>query len=140
MSKSDAIDFPSLQLLKEAAHKRRCRFIAHRDHNSIAVFSELLRSQTGPYFATLTPNSAKEQRQCLIFAKRVVRITIQPTLAGLCGSNDRMRGSVRVLAGMPIWRAITAKCDAALLARAQMDPGRTNFHALFAFAAVRLFN
>ena len=51
-----------------------------------------------------------------------------------------MRGSVRVLAGVPIRRTIAAERDAALLARAQMYPGCANLHALFAFAALRLLD
>jgi len=51
-----------------------------------------------------------------------------------------MRASVRVLAGMPIWRAVTTKRDAALLARAQVYPACPDLYAFFAFAALRLFD
>jgi hypothetical protein len=61
-------------------------------------------------------------------------------LAGLGGSDDRMSGSARVFAGVPVWRAITTKCDAALLTRAKMYPLRADLHAFSAFAALRLFN
>ena len=51
-----------------------------------------------------------------------------------------MRGSVRVLAGMPVRRTIAAERDAALLARAQMYPGCPDLHTFLAFAALRLFD
>jgi hypothetical protein len=57
-----------------------------------------------------------------IFAKRVVRIAVQPTLARLCGSDHRVPASVRVFAGMAIWRAVAAERHAARLAGAQVDP------------------
>jgi len=57
-----------------------------------------------------------------IFAKRVVRITVQPAFARLCGSDHRMPASVRMFAGMAIWRAVAAERHAARLAGAQVDP------------------
>jgi hypothetical protein len=72
--------------------------------------------------------------------KRVVRIAVQPTLARLTGCNDRMPGCVRVFARMPIRRAIAAERHAACLAGPQMNPVVADFDALFAFAALRLFN
>jgi hypothetical protein len=47
---------------------------------------------------------------------------------------------VRVLAGVPVRRAIAAERDAALLARPQMYPVCPNLYAFFAFAPLRLFN
>jgi len=47
---------------------------------------------------------------------------------------------MRMFAGMPVWRAITAKRDAALLARAQMDPRWADLHAFLAFATLRLLD
>jgi hypothetical protein len=61
-------------------------------------------------------------------------------LAGLGGSDDRMSGGVRVFTGMAIRRAITTKCHAALLARAQVNPLRADLHAFSAFAALRRFD
>src|SRR5205823_4438242 len=71
-----------------------------------------------------------------IFAKRLVRIAIQPALARLPRSNDRMLRRVRVFAGVPIWRAVTAERDATRLARSQMNPVCTDLYAFFAFAAL----
>src|SRR5260370_30930464 len=51
-----------------------------------------------------------------------------------------MSGSARVFAGVPVRRAITTKCDAALLTRAQMYPLRADLHAFSAFAVLRLLN
>ncbi len=50
-----------------------------------------------------------------------------------------MRAGVRVFAGVPIWRAVAAERDAAVLARAKMDPMVPDFHALFAFLTLRMF-
>jgi len=62
-------------------------------------------------------------RYSSIFAKRVVRIAIQPPLGGLRRSDDRMPGGVRVFAGVTVRRAITTKCHSALLTGAKMHPG-----------------
>lgn len=75
-----------------------------------------------------------------VSAGQIVGITIEPAFAGLSrGDNGMIRG-VGVFAGVPIRRAVAAKRGAALLAGAQVHPGRTNFHALFAFAHLRLFD
>jgi len=76
----------------------------------------------------------------LIFAEGVVRITIQPTLANLRGSDNWMSGSSRVLTCMAIRRAIAAECHPAFLTRAQMNPFLSHFHALGALANFRLFD
>jgi hypothetical protein len=60
--------------------------------------------------------------------------------ARLCRSDNRMPAGVRVFAGMPVRRAVAAERDATRLARAQMDPGRTDLHAFFAFTALRLLD
>jgi hypothetical protein len=57
-----------------------------------------------------------------IFAKRIVRVAVQPTLTELSRGDDRMSACERVLAGVTIWGAVTAERDAARLAGAQMDP------------------
>ena len=44
----------------------------------------------------------KGQRISSIFAEGVVRITVEPTLAGLRRSDDRMSSGVRVFAGVTI--------------------------------------
>ena len=51
-----------------------------------------------------------------------------------------MPGTVRVFAGVLVWRAIAAERDSTRLARAQVDPLRPDLHAFFAFAALRLFD
>lgn len=38
-----------------------------------------------------------------IFCKRVVRIAVQPALAGLGGGDDRMTGRMRMFAGVLVW-------------------------------------
>jgi hypothetical protein len=51
-----------------------------------------------------------------------------------------MLGGARVFGRVPVRRAITTKCDAALLTRAQMYPLRADLHAFSAFAVLRLLN
>ena len=78
--------------------------------------------------------------QSLILRERIIRITVQPTLAGLRGSDDRMLASMRVFASVSIWRAVAAERDATCLAGAQMNPVGADLHAFFAFAALRLLD
>ena len=51
-----------------------------------------------------------------------------------------MSTSVRMFAGVLIRRAVAAQRDSTRLAGAQMNPVTTDFHALFAFPAFRLFD
>ena len=51
-----------------------------------------------------------------------------------------MPARVRVLARVPVRRAVAAKRHSALLARAQMNPVAADLYALFAFAALRLLD
>jgi hypothetical protein len=51
-----------------------------------------------------------------------------------------MAACVRVLAGVLIWGAVATKRNATRLARAQMNPARTDLHAFFTFAALRLLD
>jgi hypothetical protein len=76
----------------------------------------------------------------LIFGKSIVRIAVQPSLAGLRRGNDRMPARVRVLAGVTVRRRIAAERRATLLARPQMDPCGANFHAFIALSAFRVFD
>jgi hypothetical protein len=76
----------------------------------------------------------------LILRERVVRIAIQPALARLRGSDHGMCGCPRMLAGVLIWGAVATKRNATRLARAQMNPARTDLHAFFTFAALRLLD
>jgi len=47
---------------------------------------------------------------------------------------------VRVLACMPVWRAIAAERDSTCLAGPKMNPVRADLDAFFAFEALRLFD
>jgi hypothetical protein len=76
----------------------------------------------------------------LILRERVVRIAIQPALARLRGSDHGMGGCPRMFAGVLIWGAVATERDAARLARAQMNPARTDLHAFFTFTALRLLD
>jgi len=61
-------------------------------------------------------------------------------LARLRRCDHRMSTGVRMFAGVLIWRAVAAQRDSTCLACAQMNPVTTDFHALFAFPAFRLFD
>src|SRR5436190_20061200 len=76
----------------------------------------------------------------LILRERVVRIAIQPALARLRGSDHGMCGCPRMFAGVLIWGAVATKRNATRLARPQMNPARTDLHAFFTFAALRLLD
>jgi hypothetical protein len=58
----------------------------------------------------------------------------------LRGSDNRMPAGVRVLARVPIRRAVAAERDATRLARAQMHPAAADLHTLFAFPSLRLLD
>ena len=82
----------------------------------------------------------RQNRQSLILRERIIRITVQPPFTRLRGCDDRMSAGMRVLACMPVWRAVAAKCRAARLTSAQMHPIRADLDALFAFTALRVFD
>lgn len=76
----------------------------------------------------------------LVFREHIVRITVQPVLARLRRGNGGMPACTRMFARMTIRRAVAAQRFAALLARAQMDPGRADLYALFTFQTLRMFD
>ena len=51
-----------------------------------------------------------------------------------------MSGTARVFAGVTVGRAVAAQSDTALLTGAQMDPLRSDFYTLGAFADLRLLD
>ena len=51
-----------------------------------------------------------------------------------------MPARVRVFARMMVWRAVATERDSAFLTRPQMNPVRTDLHAFFTFAALRLLD
>jgi hypothetical protein len=51
-----------------------------------------------------------------------------------------MPARVRVFARVMVWRAVATEGDSTCLAGPQMNPVRTDLHALRAFAPLRLFN
>jgi hypothetical protein len=75
-----------------------------------------------------------------VFGKGVIRIAVEPALARLSRSNNRMTTRVCVFTGVLIRRAIAAQRHSTCLARAQMNPVCTDLDAFFAFAALRLFD
>src|SRR4029078_7100544 len=71
-----------------------------------------------------------------IFHERLVRIAIQPALTRLGRSEHGLTGRWRVFGRMTVRRVVAAPRPAALLARAQMDPGSAHLHAVLAFASL----
>ena len=61
-------------------------------------------------------------------------------LARLRRRDHWMSTSVRMFAGVLIRRAVAAQRDSTCLARPEMHPIRTDLHAFFAFAAMRLLD
>ena len=51
-----------------------------------------------------------------------------------------MPATMRVFAGVLVWRAIAAERDSTRLAGPQMNPVCADLHAFFAFTALRLFD
>ena len=78
--------------------------------------------------------------QLLVFAKRVIGVAVQPTLAWLSRRDDRMACGMRVFGRVVVRRAVAAKRDSTSLAGPQMNPLRADLYAFFAFAALRLFD
>ena len=81
-----------------------------------------------------------DKSEVLVFGEGVVRIAIQPTLAGLRRCNYRVLAPTRMLARVLLRRAVTAKGRAALLTRAQMDPTSADLHALSALPALSMLD
>lgn len=78
--------------------------------------------------------------QQLVFAKRLVRIAVQPALAWLRRSDHRVPGLPSVLTRMMVRRTVATKGHAAFLARAQVNPVTADLDALGTFANLRLLD
>jgi hypothetical protein len=61
-------------------------------------------------------------------------------LARLRRCDHGMSASVRMFAGVLIWRAVAAQRDSTCLARPQMNPVAADLYAFFAFATMRLLD
>jgi hypothetical protein len=112
------------------------------EHGAVAGRERMMLSSQGSWRSAAISGALiiAEYSSHLVFGKRVVRITVQPPLARLCGGDYGVLRGVRVFAGMPIRRTVAAECDAAFLTRAQMHPVVANLHALFAFLTLRMFD
>jgi hypothetical protein len=84
--------------------------------------------------------SAQSNYQDLILHKRIIRITVQPSLSRFGRSNHRMSTRVRVLSRVAVWGVITTKRCTTCLTSPQMDPACADFDALFAFSARRVLD
>src|SRR5207302_11219907 len=67
-----------------------------------------------------------------------MRVAVQPALTRFRRRDHRMAARPRVLAGVPVGGVIAALGRAALLTGTQVDPPRTDLHALLALAALRV--
>ena len=61
-------------------------------------------------------------------------------LAWLRRRNHGVTTGMCVFAGVLIWRAVAAQRDSTRLARPEMHPIRTDLHAFFTFATMRLLD
>ena len=75
-----------------------------------------------------------------VLGERVVRIAVEPALAGFGRGDHGMTRGSRMGAGVLVRRRIAAERHAARLARAQMDPLRADLDALLALARARLLH
>jgi hypothetical protein len=75
-----------------------------------------------------------------VFGKGFIWVAVQPVFARLSRSNNRMTTGVCVFTGVLIRRAVAAERHPTCLARPQMQPIVTAFHALFAFEAFWLLD
>src|SRR5207244_3101027 len=82
----------------------------------------------------LDPESQRARQH----GERLIRIAVQPALTRFRRRDHRMAGRPRVLAGVPVGGVIAALGRAALLTGTQVDPPRTDLHALLALAALRV--
>jgi hypothetical protein len=73
-----------------------------------------------------------------VLEKAIVGIAVQPALSGFRGRNHRMPRCPRVLARVPVRRAVAAAGATALLTRSEMNPSRPDLDALFALVALRV--
>jgi hypothetical protein len=112
------------------------------EHGVVAGRERIMLSSQGSWRSAAISGALiiAEYSSHLVFGKRVVRITVQPMLAGLRGSDDRMTTRTRVLACVPVWRAVAAERNSAFLAGPQMHPVVADLDAFFAFAALRVFD
>lgn len=72
-----------------------------------------------------------------VLAKRLVWKTVDPTLAGLRGRDDRMAACARMFARVPVRRVVAAAGAAALLTGPKMNPVCTDLDAVFALLTLR---
>jgi len=70
-----------------------------------------------------------------VLSERVIRIAVQPALAGLGGGDDRVSAGAGVFGGVAVGGVVAAEGHAAFLAGAQMDPSRAGLDAFLALVA-----
>lgn len=107
----------------------------------VAMSAEILATLTTVLIRNCPPTQSISRLKCqLVFAKRLIHVAIQPLFARLRGSDHRMPRGARVLRRVPVRRTVTTECDSAFLTCPQMHPFVTRFHALCAFASLRMFH
>jgi hypothetical protein len=75
-----------------------------------------------------------------ILGERLIRVAIQPALSRLCRGDHWVFARPGMLAGVLVGRAVATTCAAALLTGAQVQPSRTDLHAIFAFTLLGLLD
>src|SRR5437667_12893043 len=81
-----------------------------------------------------------KKSEVLVFGEGVVRIAIQPTLAGLRRCNHRVPVRTRMFARVLLRRAVAAQRRTAALARTQMHPSSADLHTLSALTALSMLD
>ena len=75
-----------------------------------------------------------------IFREFVVRVVIQPALAGFRRGDHRVTAGARVLGRVAVRRVVAAQRGPAVLTCPQVDPLRANLHAFIALVALRVLD
>src|SRR5205823_10175383 len=99
---------------------------------SVVYVFRQLASGSGGHAAAVTTSS--------VFREGIVSIAVQPALTRLGGSDDWVTARPRVFGCVAVGRVVATQRRAAFLARAQMDPRRTDLDAFVALSAPRMLD
>ena len=81
----------------------------------------------------MTLDHRRERATTLVFTESIVRITIEPALARLGGSNGWVASKLGMFAGVLVGGAVATKGYPAFLAGAEMNPVGADTDALNTF-------
>jgi hypothetical protein len=74
---------------------------------------------------------------CKLTGFDFIHITPDPGLSRLDGAYQRMRGLMKVLGGVLVFRRVATACMSTNQAHAQVDPSVADLNAIFAYMLVR---